>query len=79
MSTAAAAATPISDKDIESPTSASPAAVPSSLPNVPDGGWRAWLQIFAAALTLFASFGVVSCRTRVRCISPLLADINHCR
>lgn len=31
-----------------------------SLPDVPDGGWRACLIVFGSSLTLFASFGVVS-------------------
>ena len=29
-------------------------------PDVPDGGWRACLVVFGSAITLFASFGVVS-------------------
>lgn len=36
---------------------------PSSLPDVPDGGFQAWLTVVAAAVTLFASFGVVSVLT----------------
>jgi phage terminase large subunit-like protein len=29
-------------------------------PNVPDGGWRAWLIVVGSSLTLFSSFGIVS-------------------
>ncbi|CEH16493.1 Monocarboxylate transporter [Ceraceosorus bombacis] len=39
-----------------------PQQTPTSdaLPDVPDGGWRAWLVAIGAATTLFASFGIAN-------------------
>jgi hypothetical protein len=49
-----------SSTSLSSVTAIVPHLLLDDIPGVPDGGWRAWLQVFACAMTLFASFGVVS-------------------